>query len=222
MLRTLIFDWDGTLHDTKALYGRSFRRGYAWLTDQGYASARTCTDEELAAYLGMSAPDMWNAFMPQLPQPVKDQVSGLIGQAMTEEVQAGNAKLYPGAAETLEALRRQGYTLVFLSNCKRDYLRAHRAFFDLDRWFQGYFCCEDYGFAPKAEIFPCIARQFPGDFCVIGDRSSDLDTAEQHGLLSIGCAYGYGTAEELTGADLIAYSPKSLPQLVEQLRQAEA
>lgn len=221
MLQTLIFDWDGTLHDTKALYGRAFRRGYAWLTEKSYAPKRDFTDAELSVYLGMSAPDMWNAFMPQLPQAVKKHVSALIGAAMTDEIRSGHASLYPGIHEILTSLRRQGYSLVFLSNCKHAYMETHRAYFALDQYFQGYFCCEDYDFVPKTEIFSSIAKRFPGDYCMIGDRAGDLEVALRHGFPGIGCAYGFGTAEELTGASLIAHSPSQLPELICRLNQTK-
>lgn len=74
----------------------------------------------------------------------------------------------------LEQLRAQGYTLVFLSNCRHSYQEAHRRYWGLDRWFSGYFCCEDYENRPKEEIFPHIAAQFSRPYVVIGDRASDF------------------------------------------------
>ena len=217
MLNTLIFDWDGTLHNTEALYGRAFRKAYAWLAAEGYAPKRSYTDREVSIYLGMSAPEMWNTFMPELPQPVKDTCSSLIGQAMVEEIDAGKALLYPGAPDTLTALKEAGYRLVFLSNCKHAYMEAHRRAFGLDRWFDGFYCCQDYDFRPKVEIFPAIRDAFPAEFCVIGDRASDLETARVHGLASIGCAYGFGSPEELAGADRIARRVTELPGLIQSL-----
>lgn len=219
MLRTLIFDWDGTLHNTKSLYGRSFRKGYGWLVEQGYAPERQYSDEEVSIYLGMSAPDMWNHFMPHLPPAVKEQISGRIGAAMVEEVLAGYAILYPGALEVLNTLHVKGYQLVFLSNCKRAYMEAHKKVFQLDRYFHGFFCCQDYGFAPKTEIFRHIAAAFQGDYCVIGDRASDLAVGTEHSFPSIGCSYGFGTAEELSEASYIAQSVTDIPVLVEKLNR---
>ncbi len=217
LLNTLIFDWDGTLHNTEALYGRAFRRAYSWLVAEGYAPERHYTDREVSVYLGMSAPVMWNTFMPQLPQAAKEHGSALIGAQMVAEIDAGNAVLYPGATEALTALRAAGYQLVFLSNCKHTYMEAHRRAFGLDRWFHGYYCCQDYDFRPKAGIFPEIRKRFPGGFCVIGDRASDLEVAAVHHLTSIGCAYGFGSPEELASADRIARSPEELPALIKSL-----
>ncbi len=214
MLQTLIFDWDGTLHNTKALYGRAFRDAYAWLVAEGYAPAWVYTDDEVSHFLGMNAPDMWHSFMPQLPEAVWQEGSARIGQGMLDQIAAGSARLFPHAEEVLTALKGEGYHLVFLSNCKRAYMQAHCRAFGLERYFEGFYCCEDYAFAPKTEIFPHIAARFPGDYCVIGDRTSDLDVGNVWGFPSIACAYGYGTPEEWQQATLVAQSVAELPRLV--------
>lgn len=79
---TLVFDWDGTLHNTLRLYGRAFRATYRELVRSGYAPVRDYSDWEVSTYLGMNAADMWNAFMPQLPQPIKQAASDRIGREM--------------------------------------------------------------------------------------------------------------------------------------------
>lgn len=239
---TIIFDWDGTLHDTAHLYGCAFRKAYAWLEDGGYVPRRTYTDEETSIFLGMSAPDMWKVFMQQLsendqhtlggiarslrekgmvipclPDSVKNQASTMIGEEMTAAILAGEACLYQGVPEMLTKLREWGYQLVFLSNCKHAYMEAHRERFHLDQWFSGFYCCEDYGFVPKEQIFPDIRYHFPGKFIMVGDRAADLRVAQIHHLASIGCAYGFGTRQELAVADRIAYKVQEIPELIREL-----
>lgn len=217
MIRTLIFDWDGTLHNTAHLYGRAFRSAYRWLVSEGYAPEREYSDEEVSVYLGMNARDMWNRFMPRLPRNVKEQASAMIGRRMVSAVQAGEAELYPGTEEILEQLKGQGFQMVILSNCKREYLEAHRAVFRLDRWFHGFYCSGDFAFAPKKEIFPIIRRRYPERFAVIGDRASDFKVAAVHNLFSIGCAYGFGRPEEWEDADQIAWSVSEIPERIKKL-----
>lgn len=144
----------------------------------------------------MNASDMWNRFMPRLPQEIKEKASSMIGSRMVTAIRAGGAMLYPGVEEMLTQLREQRFQMVILSNCKHDYLGAHRAVFRLDRWFDGFYCCEDFDYAPKEEIFPHICRQYPKQFAVIGDRSPDFKVATTHKLVSVACAYGFGAEEE--------------------------
>lgn len=206
-----------TLHDTGRLYGSAFRRAYSWLVSRGWAPERDYRDEEVTCYLGMNAHDMWNRFMPQLLQEIKNRASDIIGREMIARIEAGEAVLYPGTEETLNQLKARGYEMVILSNCKRAYLDAHRRAFALDRWFAGFCCCEDFDFAPKEQIFPAFRPRHPEAYAVIGDRASDLKVAASHGLLSVGCAYGFGSPGELASADRIAQSVKEIPALVAQL-----
>ena len=78
---TLIFDWDGTLHNTLHLYGKAFRRAYEELVRFSCAPPRIYSDREVSIYLGMNAEDMWNAFMPELPQAVRMDMEQRPGEA---------------------------------------------------------------------------------------------------------------------------------------------
>ncbi|MDO4384241.1 MAG: HAD hydrolase-like protein, partial [Eubacteriales bacterium] len=148
-IRTLIFDWDGTLHDTKALYGASLRGTLRWLISQGYPVPENQSDEYLSRYLGVNARDMWMDYMPELPLEVREECSRRTGEQMVKEINAGNAKLYPGTLPVLSALKDSGYRLVILSNCKVPYMNAQRKAFGLDAWIESYFCSGAYDFRPK-------------------------------------------------------------------------
>lgn len=49
---TVFFDYDGTLHDTMALYGPAFRAACAWLSKEGWLERRTYADADIACWLG--------------------------------------------------------------------------------------------------------------------------------------------------------------------------
>lgn len=154
---------------------------------------------------------MWRRFLPELPQPEKERSSRMIGGEMLRLVRAGQAALYPQAEATLAALKARGHTLILLSNCRCAYLQAHVQTFGLDRFFTACYCCEEFGDIPKYDSFPKIRARWPGDYVVIGDRFFDLEVAVRHDLPSVGCLYGYGSAEELSAA---TYRITSLPELL--------
>lgn len=205
MIKTIVFDWDGTLHNTEALYGNAFRHAYAWLVSQGYAEDRLYTDKETSIYLGMSAPAMWEAFMPHLPSDIKETASAMIGQAMDEYIYQGKATLYDGVPEVLDELKSRGFKLVILSNCRVAYLDAHREFFGLDRWFDGYYPAQQYDFISKEEIFELIRKSYPGDYAMVGDREADMKVASMSDVYGIGCLYGFGSREELSSANALVH-----------------
>lgn len=213
-MSNLIFDYDGTLHDCSVIYCPAFRKAYDTLAERGYVEERNWSEEEITPWLGYSAKEMWDSFVPDLPQTEKDRCSRLIGNEMLSLVQRGEAKLYADVPELLDILKAQGHTLLFLSNCKTAYLNAHREQFKLDRWFSRYYCTEQYGWIPKTDIFPEIQKDISGKYIVIGDRFHDIEVAERFGLFSIGCTYGYGTAEEMSKATVTADSPLKIFSLL--------
>jgi phosphoglycolate phosphatase len=92
-----------------------------------------------------------------------------------------------------------------------------RRAFGFDAWFAGYYTSEQFDGIPKEEIFKTIRQDFPGPYAVVGDRDKDLAIARVHKLPSIGCLYGYGSAEELSGATLLASKPSDIPSLIQNL-----
>lgn len=213
---TLIFDFDGTLHETGRIYIAAFRETREKLLEDGYA-VREYTDGEIEKWLGVNTPDMWREFMPDLSPAQTDHYARYLGTVLGGLLSGPQAHLYAGAEEMLDTLKARGCTMVILSNCTCIYRDTAIRRFGLDRWFSAFFCCEAYGDKPKEEIFPEIAKRYPGPWCVIGDRASDLKTAQAHALRSIGCAYGYGTREELASADILVDSIRDIPAAVEQL-----
>lgn len=207
----LLFDYDGTLHETMKIYGPALRLACADLAARGLIEARDYSDAEISYWLGFSTPEMWRRFQPDLPEAEKEQSSRVVGGEMLRLVRAGKAALYPQAEETLAALRERGHTLLLLSNCRRAYLESHVQAFGLDRFFSACYCCEEFGNIPKYDIFPMIHERWPGDYVVIGDRVFDLEIAQKHALPSVGCLYGYGNAEEISAA---TYQITSLPELL--------
>ncbi len=217
----LIFDYDGTLHDCIRIYAPAFRRAYAWLVSNGHAPLQNFTDEWIGHWLGWGAKEMWAAFMPDLPKTIKTQASRMLGYNMLLQIHSGQAQLYSGAIDTLQKLHDAGYTLIFLSNCRHDYMTAHSEAFGLDKYFSGFYCTQDYDFAPKTEVFEHIAKRF-GDpdrpiseqFVAIGDRFHDMELASTHGLRSIGCLYGFGKPSELDKATACINDVSEIPSVL--------
>lgn len=206
----LLFDYDGTLHDSLRIYAPAFQTAYDRLAGLGYVEPRAWTPEEIRRWIGLPPGEMWARFQPDLPEAEKERSGALIGKRMLELIQAGKARLYPGVPEALTALRQAGFRLLLLSNCPNSYLQAHAARFGLDTYFHGLYCGEQFGYRPKYEICRELQDRYDGEFLVIGDRRQDMEIAERNGLRAVGCSYGYGSAEELSGAAWTAETPFGL------------
>ncbi len=216
-MANLIFDYDGTIHESMRTYAPAFRDTMKWLSDNGYIEDREYSDSEISRWLGFNSTDMWGQFHPELDISVREQARAMLGENMARRVENGEGALFAGAEEILTKLKDAGHTLIFLSNCRIHYMERHKRVFGLDRFFDFFYCCEEYDFIPKYQIFRLFSLQHKGQYIVIGDRFHDIDTATQNGLKSIGCGYGYCSEGELSAADIIVNDIKEIPEAVNKL-----
>lgn len=213
-IKTVIFDYDGTLHNSTRIYADAFRIVYHRMVMEGDAPAREFSDEEITKWLGFSAQDMWQAFMPELSIRKQLEYSRDIGEIMTWKIKNKQAVLYEGALETLQALKNKGYHLLYLSNCGHEFMRLHAECFDLDQLFEHMYCSGDYQNRPKYEIFNVIKEKYPGEYLMVGDRFHDMEVAKRHNIYSAGCAYGFGTRKEIEDADVILQDIRDLQNIL--------
>ena len=218
MRPTLVFDYDGTIHNTMRIYEPAFRETYAWLVENRYCEEQPISSEQIAGWLGLNSKEMWNSFLPQLPQEVKDEASHRVCSSMVEQIKTHKAVWYSGAKEVLNELYEAGYQMLILSNCKISYRKSHWKEFAMKKLFSAFYDCESYDFAPKTEIIHNVQNQFPGPYIVIGDRYSDLECARACDSLFVGCKYGFGKENELEEADYLIDAIKQLPEIIDLTR----
>ena len=217
MKPTLIFDYDGTIHDTLHIYEPVMRETYHWLAQEGYVKEEPLSSAHIASWLGLNAKEMWDDFQPQLADEIKEQAAKRNGDGMVARVRAHEARWYANAKSTLDLLKQNSYPMIVLSNCKIGYREAHWEEFGMERWFDRFYDCESYGFAPKTQIIKEILPEYDAPFVVIGDREKDLACARAAGAAFVGCLYGYGSRKELFGADALIMDIRELPEVLKEL-----
>jgi len=210
-IKTIFFDFDGTLHDSIHVYAPAFIKGYDYLVANNYAPARTWSHHEISYWLGYNSVDMWNSFMPKLDEDIRKIASKIVGDEISLQIRSGNGALYPKTIETLKYLTSKDYTLVFLSNCGTYYKDLVRAQFHLDLYFDEMICSEDFNQIPKHEILKQIIPNYMNDMVIVGDRFQDIESGLRNDIFTIGCEYGYGTETELNQSN---YKIKELSQLM--------
>ena len=50
----------------------------------------------------------------------------------------------------------------------------------------------------------------PNECAMVGDSINDILAGQRAGIATIGCTWGFGGSEELTGADMLVHSPQEL------------
>ncbi|WP_099189471.1 HAD family hydrolase [Tepidibacter mesophilus] len=213
-IKTIFFDYDGTLHNSIKIYAPAFRKAYRYLVDNEFTQERKWTDDEISYWLGFSSKDMWKEFMPDLDEDIRNRASKIIGEEMLNQLSDDKAELYDGAIEVLQYLKEKKYKLVFVSNCGIYYRDMARKLFDLDNYFEEMACSEEYEYIPKYEIVKKIKENYPSEMVIIGDRIQDIECGIRNKINTIACNFGYGSKEELSSAD---YEISNIAELMEIL-----
>lgn len=200
-VRTIVFDWDGTLHESMLIYKPAFLKAYEYMVKHKIAKKKIWVDAEIEAFLGKNPKEMWESFTPKLSSSTIEKVSSIISEHMLSLIKKKKARLYDGALDVLKELKQNGFVLVYLSNSKTYYMEAMREAFQLDDYFDFMQCSEMYDYIPKPEILRKIKSVLPQKILMVGDRYLDIDTGVENDAYTIGCLYGYGSIEELNHAD---------------------
>lgn len=123
--------------------------------------------------------------------------------------------VYDGIEDAVAALAA-GPARLFLCTAKPDvYARRIVTLFGLSVHFAGIYGADLAGTLDDKVVLlrHLVEREGidPARAVMIGDRSHDIRAARMNGARSVGVLWGYGTREELAGADALAHSPAELP-----------
>jgi phosphoglycolate phosphatase len=212
-IRTIFFDYDGTIHNSLAIYEPAFLKAYDFLVENNHAKPYDWTSQEISQFLGQTPKEMWNAFGEDIKEDAKNKASKIISDEMQRLILNKQASLYDGAMDTLKYLKSKGYKLIFISNCKQYYLESHAEIFHLDDIFDLMVCSETFEIEEKHLVLERILNDFPEKSVIIGDRHHDIQAGKYNKIYTIGCRYGFGNDEELKEADMTIDTIKELDKI---------
>lgn len=195
-MKYLIFDFDGTIHQSETIYIKAFRETEKEVLENNLVDKKI-TDEKIKSFIGISPKKMWNDYLPNLPEDQINYFSNKIGELMITYTENQYGRLYDYSSNVLKNLIEKGYQLIILSNCKIKYLEAMKKVYKLDEYFIDYFTAEEYHYLQKYEIYKIIKKKYPGEHIMIGDKESDILVGVKNNIKTIGCLYGYGSTLEL-------------------------
>ncbi|MFV0453681.1 MAG: HAD-IA family hydrolase [Pseudomonas sp.] len=196
----LIFDWDGTLVDS---IGR--------IVESVGMAADVCglprrDEARVRGIIGLAMPEAIASLYPEVADPKAVEVFRRAYGEHYLALETEPAALYPGVAQTLQALRERGHVLAVATGKGRIGLdRALAAqgwedFFDITR------CADEAASKPDPlmihEVLAhCSVR--PERALMVGDSIFDLQMANRAGLDSVAVTYGAQPVEML-----LACSPR--------------
>jgi phosphoglycolate phosphatase len=192
----VVFDIDGTLFQTQTVTVPAVQETFSRF---GLPVPDTGT---ICAFFGqpVSKYEAWLASLCPLGRSV--EIISATNQRELELISETGC-LYPGAKESVEALRAAGCVLGICSNGPEAYVARF---------------VEAHGFkelmtivrargnqtVSKTRLLGEILAAVPArPLIVVGDRYDDVTSALAHEGLAIGAGYGFGSPEELAGADVV-------------------
>ncbi|MCW3982888.1 MAG: HAD family phosphatase [Candidatus Bathyarchaeota archaeon] len=214
MFEAAIFDWDGTLADSRHAIVVSFHRA---LAETGIA----VTTEYIERRIGIGASDTFRELLRENNRPIDEDVVKRLVQKKSEiQIElAGEVKLFTGVRELLEAL--QGKVKVGLASMNNRNVISHLLqTTDLQGCFQEVLTVEQVTRSkPDPEIFLKTAQALnaaPQRCVVFEDSIFGVKAAKAAGMACVATTTGVYGKDELAAAepDLIVETlsdPKILP-----------
>ena len=218
MIKAVIFDLDGTLCDTMGDIRTAIN---AMLAKLGY-KARSRT--ELIKFINNGARELVRRSLPKDVQKIEFIVDSAIGVYENEYAKCycEKTKAFDGVRAMLEELRSKELKLAVLSNKQHIFVKniIEKVFGKgIFTFIQGH---SELPTKPDPASALFVAKQLgakPERCIFVGDSDVDIKTAQNAGMKSIGCCWGYRDIEVLTeaGADKLAESVEQVASLVEEI-----
>lgn len=194
-VKSIIFDFDGTLHNTIKIYYPAFSSGVEFLRNHGFAKDFELNEKNVSKFLGEKPNFAYDLIAKGADEKLKREVMSLVGKNMDENIKNGIGELYEGTIKVLEDLS-EDYDLYILSNCRESYLDTALDVYGIKKYFKKYFAAETYAFIQKDEIIKKERNNIKEEIIFVGDRHHDMEAARKNNIMSIFCTYGFGSYEE--------------------------
>jgi HAD superfamily hydrolase (TIGR01509 family) len=197
--RAVLFDWDGTLADTRLVVVATFQQVAREIGVE-------VSSEFIERRIGTGAERTFKEILQDAGKPFDDKlVKKLLDEKVKTEISLSrNVKLFPGALDLLKALR--GKTRVALGSMNnRPVIEELLEYLQIKGFFEVVVTVEDVSkFKPDPEIFlKCAAKlgEKPENCVVVEDSIFGVQAARAAGMHCIGVLTGVYTRAELSMAN---------------------
>ena len=199
----IIFDFDGTLGDT--------RRNIVTTMQMSIAEMHlpNRSEEECAATIGLPLAGCFRTLFPDIQEEFIPRCAETYRRFFNENLKTIHPEAFPGVVETLSILHQKGYTLTIASSRSRNSLTELTRNMGIADYISYILGADDVKEAkPKPEPVLKTLAEMPYDASqtlVVGDMAVDIQMGANAGAKTCGVTWGNGTRDELVqaGADYI-------------------
>jgi HAD superfamily hydrolase (TIGR01662 family) len=204
LVKTLLFDWDGTVVDSAHLGLTAF--------EQSFAALGVAFDHEV--YRSVYSPNWYSVYEAMgLPKEKWQRADELWIQHYGEQIAAP----VPGAPETIRELKEKGYRLGVVSSGSECRVAREVGDLGLESFFEVVVCNEQMkNKKPHPEGLETaigLLGSSREESCYVGDSPEDIEMGKRANMLTVGVRSAYPTSWKLeaTGPDIFL---KSLTELL--------
>lgn len=174
----VVFDVDGTLHDTFRWWSPIIRKGLRAFAEREGIDIPMPTDQEAEAVVGMRDAGVWAPFLPEGHKHRWQDLRSVVVPMEVETISSGTDYLFPGVRQLLPHLRRLGVRVALASNCRTAYMNAVQHGQGLKQLSDWQFCLDSPGVADKRDMLRLAKEAAAADRVVmVGDREPDHEAA---------------------------------------------
>ena len=218
--KLIIFDFDGTLGDTRKNIVTTMQMTIAEL------GLPERSDQACASTIGLPLTGCFKVLYPDLQEEQAQHCADTYRRIFNENLRTIKPQAFPHVTETLSALKAQGYVLTIASS------RSHASLVELTKdlglkdsvsFLIGADDVKKAKPHPEPVLNTLAALQFDAsEALVVGDMAVDIQMGMNAGTKTCGVTWGNGTRKDLeeAGADYIIDSMVELVGIIESLREA--
>ena len=190
-MKSLIFDIDGTLWDSRAIVAKGYND---YLMEVGRPDLQVDA-EYLKTLFGKTMTEIADIMLCSIPQPQRYDVMLGCMDREDEFLHEDPCDIaFPGVKATLEKLK-ESYRLFIVSNAQCGYPELMMDKLGIRHLMEGWMCFGDTNL-PKGDTIRILMERFGlTDAVYIGDTQGDLEASRRAGIPFIFCTYGFGTPE---------------------------
>ena len=197
--KVIIFDFDGTLCDTRSNIIIAFR------ATMEHLGLEMRDEETCGATIGLTLRDGFKSMYPDFDDAKIDYCVETYRQIFAERRKELMPDLFPGVKDTLEALRKRGHRMTIATSRLTDSLMLFMRHHGIDHYFEyavGSDSVTHHKPHPEPALKTLAALNIaPSEAIMVGDMPVDIAMAHNAGIRAIGVDYGNATREELEAAE---------------------
>lgn len=211
----IIFDFDGTLGDTKRNIVTTMQMTIAEL------HLPNRSEEECAATIGLPLSGCFRTLFPDIQEELIPRCAETYRRFFNENLKTIQPEAFPGVVETLSILHQKGFVLTIASSRSRNSLTELTQNMGIANYISYILGADDVKEAkPKPEpvLKTLKAMNFePSQALVVGDMAVDIQMGANAGAKTCGVTWGNGTKDELenAGATFIIDKMEEILKIVE-------